>query len=1110
MKEKSKSRQELLNETKDLQARLEAAEEVLRAIRNGEVDAFVITQSDNVETIMLKGANYPYRAMVDSMGEGAVTVIPDGTIYFCNSRFAEIVQSSFENLIGTSFQRLIPPEEQAKFAELINIPGQNIARGEFRLQTVQGTIIPVQLSAHFMETEVVEGFTIVVTDLTDLKFAEQARWEAEHKLNMTLHSLVDGTVVVDLSGKITYANPAAERILEIPKDTIIGIDYYSSELKQIDANRNSYPRDELPLAIALREQCEINAIEHGILTTRGEIKWLSVNASPLLDENGQLFGAVASFRDVTEQKKAIEALRESQERNSLQASLLDQVRNAIIATDLEGKIFYWNKFAQTLYQWTEEEVIGKQVQDVTVPESATGLSEKIFDSIQRFGYWEGEFIVNRKDGSLFPVHVVDTLIKNTEGMVIGIVGVSFDITERTQAEEAVRNSEKRYHSLFENMLEGLAYCKIIFENNLPKDLFFIEVNSKFEQLTGLKNVIGKKISEILPGIQTSNPISIEILGRVALTGKPERFETYIAQLGIWLSISVYSPEKEYFIAIFDNITEPKRADEEIRTRAIELKMLYALSRSLADAKTLNQVFDIVNHHSVVNVHVTFSRIGLLEGDNLVIRAAYPLRDLDHDLFIGDSYPISALPNCQRVLKGQKAIVLNASDPKVGSEERKALLLDHVHSICLVPLRVGKTRANSARRLGILMLGEARNENRESISPQKLSLIAAIGDQASSAIRRMILSEETDRHLRHLSALSEIDRAITSSVDLNTSLTTVLNQVIKHLNVDAADILLLDPSSQTLVFFSGQGFRTKAIESSRLRLGESYAGRAALDRILVHVSNLQDPSNLLLTANLAKENFVGYFGVPLITKGQVKGVLEIFNRKVLNPNDEWLRFLKALAEQAAIAIDNALLVDSLTRSTIELTLAYNDTIEGWSRALDLRDKETEGHTLRVTEKTLELARSFNLRDDELVQIRWGCLLHDIGKMGVPDNILLKPGPLTDEEWELMRKHPTLAYELLSPIHYLRFALDIPYCHHEKWDGTGYPRGLKGEQIPLIARIFAIVDVWDALRSDRPYRPAWSKDKTIEYIKSASGTHFDPQVVRAFLSDIGENDPDVLRS
>jgi putative nucleotidyltransferase with HDIG domain len=249
--------------------------------------------------------------------------------------------------------------------------------------------------------------------------------------------------------------------------------------------------------------------------------------------------------------------------------------------------------------------------------------------------------------------------------------------------------------------------------------------------------------------------------------------------------------------------------------------------------------------------------------------------------------------------------------------------------------------------------------------------------------------------------------------------------------------------------------------------------------------------------LEQENVAAYFAVPLITKGEIKGVLEIFQRTPFNPKEEWLDFLRTLAGQAAIAIDNFHLFEGLEQSNDELKLAYDATIEGWSHALDLRDKETEGHTLRVSEMTVKLARDLGLGDKELTQVRWGALLHDIGKMGIPDGILLKPGPLTDEEWVIMKKHPVFAYEMLAPIHYLKAALDIPYCHHEKWDGTGYPRGLKGEQIPLAARIFTVVDVWDALTSDRPYRQAWSEEKARQHLQAGAGTHFDPQVVKTFF-------------
>jgi putative nucleotidyltransferase with HDIG domain len=361
-----------------------------------------------------------------------------------------------------------------------------------------------------------------------------------------------------------------------------------------------------------------------------------------------------------------------------------------------------------------------------------------------------------------------------------------------------------------------------------------------------------------------------------------------------------------------------------------------------------------------------------------------------------------------------------------------------------------------------------------------------------------LHEKTRRDAERLAALHSIDMAISSSVDLRPTLNFLLGQVVYLLNVSAADILLLNPHTLTLEYSAGNGFRSGEIEKSRLRLGEGYAGRAALECRTFNAPDLRAiGSDYARTKLLAREEFVAYFGVPLVTKGKVIGVLDIFNRSPLAPDPEWLDFMEALASQAAIAIDSTTLFNDLQRSNLELSLAYDATIEGWSRALDLRDKETEGHTQRVTDMTLKLASAFGIGTVELAQVRWGALLHDIGKMGVPDRILLKPGVLTEGEWVIMKKHTTFAFGMLSPIRYLRSAIDIPYCHHEKWDGTGYPRGLKGEQIPLSARIFAVVDVFDALHSDRPYRSAWPIEKILTHIQSLSGTHFDPNVLKVCL-------------
>lgn len=361
--------------------------------------------------------------------------------------------------------------------------------------------------------------------------------------------------------------------------------------------------------------------------------------------------------------------------------------------------------------------------------------------------------------------------------------------------------------------------------------------------------------------------------------------------------------------------------------------------------------------------------------------------------------------------------------------------------------------------------------------------------------------QIQRQLQRLNALRMIDTAISSTFDLRVTLNFLLQQVALQLGVDAAAVLLLDRAVQELRFSAEQGFRGTAITSVRLRLGEDYAGRVALERHSIYVPSITLAQPQFTNPGLMQdEGFVAYYAAPLVAKGKVTGVLEIFHRSPLSPDSEWSDFLETLAGQTAIAIDNAELFGDLQQSNAEMLMAYDRTIEGWSRAMDLRDKETEGHTLRVTDMTLELARKMRFDESELPHVRRGALLHDMGKLGVPDSILLKPGKLTDEEWVIMRRHPTYAYEMLSPVAYLKPAIDIPYCHHEKWDGTGYPRGLKGDQIPRAARIFAVIDVWDALMSDRPYRKAWTREAALRHISKQAGTHFDPEVVELFLKEV----------
>ncbi len=378
--------------------------------------------------------------------------------------------------------------------------------------------------------------------------------------------------------------------------------------------------------------------------------------------------------------------------------------------------------------------------------------------------------------------------------------------------------------------------------------------------------------------------------------------------------------------------------------------------------------------------------------------------------------------------------------------------------------------------------------------------------AKDITERKRTEEKIKNQLERINALRKIDSAIAGNLDLQTILELFIDEILSKLKVDAADILLLNPRMMVLEHAASKGFLTEGIRHVKLKAGDSCAGQIVLQRKNFIFPDIFEANCEYLTGRehnfpqtflVSREGFKAYFGVPLIAKGQIRGVLEIFHRSPLAPDEEWLEFLDSLAKQGAIAIDNSLVFEALQKSHNELMMAYDTTIEGWSRALDYRDSETEGHSQRVTVMTLKIAEAFGIKDEELAHIRRGALLHDIGKLGVPDRILLKPGPLTAEEWAVMKRHPEIAFDLLSPIPYLEPALSIPYYHHEKWDGTGYPVGLKGRKIPLPARIFAVVDVWDALSSDRPYRKAWPEDLVIGHLRSLAGQHFDPEIVDVFL-------------
>jgi HD-GYP domain-containing protein (c-di-GMP phosphodiesterase class II) len=543
-----------------------------------------------------------------------------------------------------------------------------------------------------------------------------------------------------------------------------------------------------------------------------------------------------------------------------------------------------------------------------------------------------------------------------------------------------------------------------------------------------------------------------------------------------------------------------------RERYSEMMMIQRISQGASSVMDINLLSEMILREITDTMHVTKAVLFLRNEKkkhfllNTQIGIILPTRTM-----IASDHPLIGRMNAYEHTVARQELETHPIFRAMWREEKE--IIDKLEAELFIPLRT------AGELLGMIILGPKLSE--QPYSNQDNKILLTLSQQTAVAVnnaqlfsiaqKELVQKRKTEKRLqfqlKRLSALQNINIAITTNIDLQIPLFLLLEQVTEELEVDAADVLLLNEENEELMFVAGQGFKTDALRYTRLDIGQGIAGRAAETGEVIHINNLNDELTSLQESPLIKdENFITYFGVPLITKGKVKGILEIFHRSELHPTKDWMDFLNTLTSETAIAVDNAQMFQDLEKSNLDLAVAHETTIEGWARTLELRDRETEGHSQRVLDLTLRMSKKLGITDDEMKHIQRGTLLHDIGKMGVPDSILFKEGSLTKEEWGVMRKHPQFAYNMLSAIPFLEKAMDIPYFHHEKWDGSGYPRGLRGEEIPLSARIFAIVDVWDALRSDRPYRKAWSDEEALKEIKRGNGTHFDPVVVQAFMEVI----------
>ncbi len=1066
--------------------------------------------------------------------------------------------------------------------------GRNVE--DYRMVTEKGDVIWIRDTAVVIRDEAgkikfIQGF---LEDVTERKLATESIRKSEQRLQAFFNQSLDGFFFCDfdMPAEWKYA-PNREDVLDYIISSKKFTDVNNAMLKQYGYSRekflslttNDIFAHDLEQGRNLRRELFDNGFVHAETferTSDGTPVWFEGDYVCLYDSKERITGFFGIQRNITDRKKAETSLRES-EKNLEEAQRIAHVGSWtwVAATDTT----YWSKELCAILEVDPDKPTPSVAdQDkLYTPESMQRMRAAISRTMETGAPYEVELEGFRKDGSRRWLLSRGERWYNDKNELIGLRGTALEITERKLNEQALRESEERYRTLFDGMLDGIYRS--------THDGRFVDVNPAMVQMFGYSS----REEMMAIDIKKELYFAPEERGSHILDTGQQETEVYRMRrkdgTEIWVEDHGYYVHDDkgrilYHEGILRDVTERVRAEN-------ALKRSEAFTKSIVDNEP--ECVKIVTHGGILQ-YMNPAGLAMIEVDDLksvVGKSVYALVDKkDRDAFQeltekvlrGEQgtlqFEIIGLKGTRRLLdthavplydeQGNVTSLLGltrditerklAEDALRAAEEKYRSIFENAiegiyqslpagrfltvnpafaammgyasprEMIDAITDIAGQLYIDRARRNDFVRLLEEEgsvtgfeyqmrrkdgqlvwvSENSRVVRGAEGQILYYEGILEDITVRKLN-EQQLDNHLRQLNALHVIDNAINSNFDLRMTLEVLLREVLAQLKVDAASVLLFNKDTHTLNYTAGRGFLSKATQHTKLSAGEGFAGRVIVERKTIHIPNLaKTDSRLSAALSIAGENFTAYVGSPLIAKGQIVGVLEIFQRSPLNPTQDWFDFLGMITDQAAIAIDNAQLFENLQRSNFELTLAYDATIEGWSRALDLRDRETEGHTQRVTNLTMKLAQRMGVPDADILHIRRGALLHDIGKMGIPDSILHKPDKLTPEEWLIMRQHPTYAYAMLSPINYLKPALDIPRYHHEHWDGTGYPEALRGEQIPIAARIFAVVDVWDALTSDRAYREAWSKEKAAEYVRNESGRHFDPRVVDIFLSMIAEDE------
>ena len=1021
-----------------------------------------------------------YRRLFEAAKDGILILdYETGTVVDVNPFLIQLLGLKQEEILGKKIWELgFFKDVAANQANFLELQQKEFIRYEnLALESADGQRRNVEFVSNVYLVNSHKVIQCNIRDITERK-------RSEEKIKTILRTAMDGFYMVDMEGRILEANDSYCSMIGYSREELLKM-----SVKDVEAVET-----EEVIKKRIQRIIENGSDRFETMHRRKDGSVLTIEASVkyLKEEPGSL---VVFMRDITERKRMEEAL--TKEQYNMQA-MMDYLPSSIYFKDRASRFTRISKSQSLRFGLSDPALaIGKTDFDFFTTEHAQPAYEDE-QAIIRTGHplikEEKETWTDRPDKWVLTTKMP---MRDNEGNIIGTFGISTDITEHKQMEEALAQEKSLLRSLIDNV---------------PDYVYVKDTQSRFLVANpALARVIGAATPDELLGKTDFDFFPQELAAKyyadeqaIFQSGQPvlELEEPAVDAAGnkIWVSstkILLKDAQGNIFglVGMGHDITRRKQSEQAIRQHITELETLYesglVFGQLLSPKEVAHKLIDLMA--AKLDWHHTAIRLYHAEDETLELMAF--------------NLPVTISTEKYRAIEERfKTLIAKAGDGLAGwtvqhrqvvrigeltHDSRYVETEPNLHSGMYIPLRAGE------RVVGVISI---ESEMPHAFSEADEHFVITLANQAAVALENSRLHEETLRQLKRLKALHAIDQSIGGSFDQRSTLDVLLTHTLDQLEADAAVVLLLEPYQRTLQYAVGKGFHTRTIETTNYKLSESLARQAIMERRMIHISDQEARElNPALADLWLEEGFKSMDAASLISKGIVKGVLNIYHRKSFTPSPAWSSFLETLAGQAAIAVESTQLFNGLQQANMELAVAYDATIEGWSRAMDLRDRETEGHTERVMEMSMQLGKAMELGEEYLVHLRRGALLHDMGKLGVPDAILFKADKLTDEEWEIMKKHPQFAYDMLYSIKYLHRALDIPYCHHEKWDGTGYPRGLKAEQIPLAARIFAIVDVWDALTSDRPYRRAWSKPDALKYIHEQSGKHFDPQVVDIFLKE-----------